>query len=177
MAKDSEGSNKSPPKKDDTKSSEKVAKTEPKKETLSKDKVAKPEPKKEKVAKSLSDKEKGGKVTSKTSVKQLQFSKSVNEHKKEATKSRPVAVSKFSQPPVRVSPVVKLGRWTLLLLGIYYGSSKRKYLIKREGAVREEEEKNKAIRDAKIKEEKDRLDAEEIASLVAIFLGPQPTEE
>ncbi|XP_049813484.1 ATP synthase subunit e, mitochondrial [Schistocerca nitens] len=78
-------------------------------------------------------------------------------------------------PPVRVSPLIKFGRWSFLLAGVLYGASRQRSLSKKEAALREIEEKEKAIRDAKLKEEKARLSKIEMEELArAAGVQPEP---
>ncbi|EDX16158.1 GD14258 [Drosophila simulans] len=62
----------------------------------------------------------------------------------------------MSQAPVRVSPLIKFGRWSLLLVGIAYGAAHQSRLSKKEEKVREIEGQQKAVRDAKLAEAKKR---------------------
>lgn len=71
----------------------------------------------------------------------------------------------MSQAPVRVSPLIKFGRWSLLLLGVGYGAFHQNRLSKKEEKVREIEAQQKAVRDAKLAEEKKRSAAAEMAAL------------
>ncbi|PBC31407.1 ATP synthase subunit e, mitochondrial [Apis cerana] len=59
--------------------------------------------------------------------------------------------------PVQVSPLIKFSRWSLLLTGILYGAYHQKRLSKKENALREQELKEKPIKDAKLAEEKKKL--------------------
>ncbi|GLV31683.1 ATP synthase subunit E [Carabus blaptoides fortunei] len=70
--------------------------------------------------------------------------------------------------PVRVSPLIKFGRWSFLIAGILYGAAHQSRLSKREVKIREVEDAQKAIRDAKIAEEKKRNAEIEIKSLEAL---------
>jgi len=70
--------------------------------------------------------------------------------------------------PLRVSPLIKFGRWSFLGLGILYGAYHQNRLAKREVGIRAIEEQHKAIRDAKLAEEKKRNAAEEAAALAAL---------
>ncbi|XP_055612616.1 ATP synthase subunit e, mitochondrial [Uranotaenia lowii] len=63
--------------------------------------------------------------------------------------------------PVRVSPLIKFGRWSFLAIGIVYGAYHQGRLAKREVGIREIEAQQKVIRDAKLAEEKKRAAAEE----------------
>lgn len=74
----------------------------------------------------------------------------------------------MSQAPVRVSPLIKLGRWSLLLVGIAYGAAHQSRLSKKEEKVREIEAQQKVIRDAKLAEEKKRNAEAEIRALDAL---------
>lgn len=67
----------------------------------------------------------------------------------------------MSQPPVRVSPLIKFGRWSLLTVGIAYGAYHNSRLSKKEEKVREIEAQQKVIRDIKLAEEKKRAQAAE----------------
>ncbi|XP_013106525.1 ATP synthase subunit e, mitochondrial [Stomoxys calcitrans] len=71
----------------------------------------------------------------------------------------------MSQAPVRVSPLIKFGRWSLLTLGIGYGAFHQNRLAKKEEKVREIEAQQKVVRDAKLAEEKKRSAAAEIRAL------------
>lgn len=71
----------------------------------------------------------------------------------------------MSQVPVRVSPLIKFGRWSMLSLGIVYGAFHHSRLSKREVKVREIEAQQKAVRDAKLAEEKKISTEREIRAL------------
>ncbi|CAK1555954.1 unnamed protein product [Leptosia nina] len=68
-------------------------------------------------------------------------------------------------PPVRVSPLIRFGRWSFLTAGILYGAFHQNRLSKREVKIREVEAKEKAIRDEKIKREKAIAAAAELKNL------------
>ncbi|XP_023173863.1 ATP synthase subunit e, mitochondrial [Drosophila hydei] len=74
----------------------------------------------------------------------------------------------MSQAPVRVSPLIKLGRWSLLLVGIAYGAAHQSRLSKKEEKVREIENQQKAVRDAKLAEEKKRSAEAEARALAEL---------
>lgn len=57
---------------------------------------------------------------------------------------------------VRVSPLIKFGRWSLLTVGIAYGAYHQSRLSKKEEKIRAIEAQQKVIRDAKLAEEKKR---------------------
>ncbi|XP_037786583.1 ATP synthase subunit e, mitochondrial-like [Penaeus monodon] len=67
--------------------------------------------------------------------------------------------------PVRVSPLIKFGRWAALLTGVLYGSTHFKTLKAKETIVREEEAKQAAIRNAQLLEEKKKMNREEMITL------------
>ncbi|XP_011302023.1 ATP synthase subunit e, mitochondrial [Fopius arisanus] len=71
--------------------------------------------------------------------------------------------------PVRVSPLIKFGRWGLLVSGILYGAFHQNRLSKKETAWREVESKKKVIRDKKLAEEKKRAAEAEMADLEAMM--------
>ncbi|XP_055704890.1 ATP synthase subunit e, mitochondrial [Phlebotomus papatasi] len=67
--------------------------------------------------------------------------------------------------PVRVSPLIKFGRWSFLTVGIAYGAYHQSRLSKKAAKEREIENKAKEIRDAKLGEEKKRAAAAEMKML------------
>ncbi|XP_061397463.1 ATP synthase subunit e, mitochondrial [Musca vetustissima] len=71
----------------------------------------------------------------------------------------------MSQAPVRVSPLIKFFRWSLLTVGVGYGAFHQNRLSKKEEKVREIEAQKKAVRDAKLAEEKKISAAAEIRAL------------
>ncbi|XP_053945710.1 ATP synthase subunit e, mitochondrial [Anastrepha obliqua] len=71
----------------------------------------------------------------------------------------------MSQAPVRVSPLIKFGRWSLLVVGIGYGAFHQNRLSKKEEKVRIIEAQQKVVRDAKLAEEKKRAVEAEIRAL------------
>ncbi|CAG4958519.1 ATP synthase subunit e, mitochondrial [Colias croceus] len=68
-------------------------------------------------------------------------------------------------PPVRVSPLIRFGRWSFLGVGIVYGAFHQNRLSKKEAKIREIETKEKAIRDEKLKQEKALAAAAEMKNL------------
>ncbi|KAJ0169773.1 hypothetical protein K1T71_014379 [Dendrolimus kikuchii] len=68
-------------------------------------------------------------------------------------------------PPVRVSPFIRFGRWSLLTVGIAYGAFHQNRLSKKEALFREKEAKEKVIRDEKLKAEKAIAAAAELKAL------------
>ncbi|CAH1365556.1 unnamed protein product [Tenebrio molitor] len=73
-------------------------------------------------------------------------------------------------PPVRVNPVIKFCRWTLLLAGIYYGATKRRMYSRRETGIREMEAKRKAVQDAQLAKDKKIANEIELRELEKTFL-------
>ncbi|CAG4936301.1 unnamed protein product [Parnassius apollo] len=74
-------------------------------------------------------------------------------------------------PPVRVSPLIRFGRWSFLTAGILYGAFHQNRLSKKEAKIREIEAKEKVIRDAKLKEEKAIAAAAEMKALEEMIAG------
>uniref|UniRef100_A0A023EDE2 ATP synthase F(0) complex subunit e, mitochondrial n=1 Tax=Aedes albopictus TaxID=7160 RepID=A0A023EDE2_AEDAL len=70
--------------------------------------------------------------------------------------------------PVRVSPLIKFGRWSFLAIGVAYGAYHQQRLAKREVGIREVEAQQKVIRDAKLAEEKKRQQAEEAKAITEL---------
>ncbi|XP_069674045.1 ATP synthase subunit e, mitochondrial [Periplaneta americana] len=67
--------------------------------------------------------------------------------------------------PLRVSPLIRFGRWSFLAVGVAWGAIRHSRLSKKEAAIREIEDKQKAVRDAKLAQEKARLAKEELDNL------------
>ncbi|XP_076393133.1 uncharacterized protein LOC143265361 [Megachile rotundata] len=79
-------------------------------------------------------------------------------------------------PPLEVRPLLKLARWTLLVSGIIYGIvQKRKYTVI-ENKLREEEERERPAREARMRCERLRRNAADMAELERIFLGTTSTD-
>ncbi|KAF2894854.1 hypothetical protein ILUMI_11324 [Ignelater luminosus] len=70
--------------------------------------------------------------------------------------------------PVRVSPLIRFGRWGLLSAGILYGMFHQGRLSRKEAAIREIELKQKAIRDEKLAKEKKLASEREIKELESL---------
>ncbi|ENN81187.1 hypothetical protein HUJ04_006916 [Dendroctonus ponderosae] len=70
--------------------------------------------------------------------------------------------------PVRVSPVIKFFRWSLLGTGVVYGAFHQSRLDKNEAALREVESKQMVIRDEKLAIEKKLAADREIRELEAL---------
>lgn len=73
--------------------------------------------------------------------------------------------------PVNVSPLIKLSRWTLLIMGIFYGASRQAFLAEREVAIHEEEEIQRKIREKQIAEERRLTSERDIQYLADIING------
>ncbi|XP_014205287.1 ATP synthase subunit e, mitochondrial [Copidosoma floridanum] len=67
--------------------------------------------------------------------------------------------------PVRVSPLIKFTRWSLLGLGILYGAFHHNRFSKIENARREKEEAERPAREARLAAEKKRASEAEIKYL------------
>ncbi|XP_043271629.1 ATP synthase subunit e, mitochondrial [Venturia canescens] len=65
-----------------------------------------------------------------------------------------MSTAELNPRPVRVSPLIKFGRWSFLIAGIAYGVVNQNRLSKKETAWREAEAKRKVIRDKQIAAEK-----------------------
>jgi len=76
--------------------------------------------------------------------------------------------------PLRVSPLIRVGRWSLLGLGIMYGFTRNRSLAKKEEKLRVIEEREKPIRDAAQAKEKQRLNREELLYLAKETGTPIP---
>ncbi|KAF2885142.1 hypothetical protein ILUMI_21018 [Ignelater luminosus] len=59
--------------------------------------------------------------------------------------------------PLKVSPLIKLGRWSFLSFGIVYGVLNRGRILREEAIIRERKLKEKQIRDEKLAEEKKQM--------------------
>ncbi|CAG9823330.1 unnamed protein product [Phaedon cochleariae] len=70
--------------------------------------------------------------------------------------------------PVRVSPLIKFGRWSFLGLGVLYGAFHHNRLSKKEAAFREVDGKLRKERDAKLAAEKKVAAEKEIQELEAM---------
>ncbi|XP_046386864.1 ATP synthase subunit e, mitochondrial [Ischnura elegans] len=67
--------------------------------------------------------------------------------------------------PVKVSPLIKFGRWSFLVAGVLWGASRHRSLSKKEAGIRAVEEKTRAAKEAKLAEEKARMSKEELINL------------
>ncbi|XP_051175520.1 uncharacterized protein LOC127290774 [Leptopilina boulardi] len=56
--------------------------------------------------------------------------------------------------PVRVSPLIKACRWSLLITGVFYGIYNHNKFSKREAMLREIEERERPAKEAKLAAEK-----------------------
>ncbi|XP_021953957.1 ATP synthase subunit e, mitochondrial [Folsomia candida] len=76
--------------------------------------------------------------------------------------------------PIRPSSLIKVGRWSLLALGIMYGISRQSSLVKKETKLREIEAIEGPAREAKKAAEKARLNREELLYLAKETGTPIP---
>jgi len=76
--------------------------------------------------------------------------------------------------PLRVTPLIRVGRWSFLALGIMYGISRSKTLSKRENALRAKKEQERPAKEAAKLAEKTRLNREELLYLAKETGTPVP---
>lgn len=69
--------------------------------------------------------------------------------------------------PIRVSPLIKFGRWSLLLLGIWYGSTRWNYLHRKEEKYRAKLRETKPLRDAEAAAKKKAEEEQQMLELKA----------
>lgn len=67
--------------------------------------------------------------------------------------------------PIRVSPLIKFARWSLLLLGIWYGSTRWNYLHRKEEKYRDYLREMKPVWDAEAAQKKKEDELKEMAAL------------
>lgn len=67
--------------------------------------------------------------------------------------------------PIRVSPLIKFARWSLLLLGIWYGSTRWNYLHRKEEKYRDHLRQMKPVWEAEAAAKKKEADERELAQL------------
>ncbi|XP_063697973.1 ATP synthase subunit e, mitochondrial [Culicoides brevitarsis] len=65
--------------------------------------------------------------------------------------------------PVRVSPLIKFGRWSFLAVGVAYGAYHQNRLSKKAAKEREIEAQKKVVRDAQMAAEKKKAQEREAA--------------
>ncbi|XP_060844358.1 ATP synthase subunit e, mitochondrial [Rhopalosiphum padi] len=75
--------------------------------------------------------------------------------------------------PVNVSPLIRFGRWSFLLLGVTYGATRHSYLQKKEDRTKESRHQKIAEREAKIAADKKKFAEAEISNLDVIFNPPK----
>ncbi|XP_060857047.1 ATP synthase subunit e, mitochondrial-like [Metopolophium dirhodum] len=73
------------------------------------------------------------------------------------------------KPSTNVAPLIKFGRWSLLLLGISYGATKHSFLQNNADKTKETRYKLKAVKEIKISEDKIKFAAEELNNLELIL--------
>jgi len=76
--------------------------------------------------------------------------------------------------PVRVSSLIKVGRWSFLALGIMYGISRHRSLTKKEAKLGEIRERERPAKEAAKAAEKARLNREELLYLAKETGTPVP---
>jgi len=76
--------------------------------------------------------------------------------------------------PIRVSPLIRVGRWSLLALGIMYGMSRQRSLSKRETKLRAIAEQERPAKEAAAAKEKARLNRDELIYLAKETGTPIP---
>ncbi|XP_041370976.1 ATP synthase subunit e, mitochondrial-like [Gigantopelta aegis] len=67
--------------------------------------------------------------------------------------------------PKQISPLIRFGRYAALVTGIAYGYLSFKRLSAKEVKIQEHESKLRAVRDARLKEEKDKFTKMEMDAL------------
>nr|BAN21062.1 unkown protein [Riptortus pedestris] len=68
-------------------------------------------------------------------------------------------------PPVNVSPLIRFGRYSMLLAGLAYGAFWQSRYTKKELALKDIKAREKAARDERLAQEKAMRSAAEIAEL------------
>lgn len=76
---------------------------------------------------------------------------------------------KVGVPPKVVSPFIKFCRYTALFSGLIYGRSRYNSLVAKEKIIQEEENRIRAIRDARLKAENDAAVKVEMNNLAQDF--------
>ncbi|NP_001165820.1 ATP synthase subunit e, mitochondrial [Nasonia vitripennis] len=82
-----------------------------------------------------------------------------------------MSAAELNPRPIRVSPLIKFSRWSLLAVGVVYGAFHQSRLSKKENARREQEELERPAREAKLAEERKRAAAAEIKALEELTQG------
>merc|ERR1711872_1567 len=72
-------------------------------------------------------------------------------------------------PPLKVSPLIKAGRWTLLVAGIVYGTMRHNYLAEIELVQQAEDDKIRAVLKQRALEHNAQKQAGELNSLAPNF--------
>lgn len=74
-------------------------------------------------------------------------------------------MSTNAMTPIRVSPLIKVARWSLLLLGIWYGSTRWNYLHRKEEKYRDYLKEMKPVWDVEEAEKKKQAAIKEAETL------------
>ncbi|XP_044003424.1 ATP synthase subunit e, mitochondrial [Aphidius gifuensis] len=80
-----------------------------------------------------------------------------------------MSTAELNPRPLRVSPLIKFGRWSFLTAGIAYGLFHQNRLSKKEALWRIDENEKKKIRDVQLAAEKKRAADEEMRNLEAMM--------
>lgn len=80
-----------------------------------------------------------------------------------------MSTAELNPRPIRVSPLIKFGRWSCLAAGIAYGLFHQNRLSKKEALWRITENEKKKIRDVQLAAEKKRASDEEMKNLEAMM--------
>ncbi|XP_045461454.1 ATP synthase subunit e, mitochondrial [Harmonia axyridis] len=75
-------------------------------------------------------------------------------------------------PPLRVSPLIRFARWSLLSVGVVYGAFHHNRLSKKENRIREIEEQHREAREAQLLMEKKAQTEKEMKELES-YMSPK----
>ncbi|CAK9814939.1 hypothetical protein ANTPLA_LOCUS8400 [Anthophora plagiata] len=84
---------------------------------------------------------------------------------------------KINQPPLQISPIIKVLRWSCLMYGVVYGFLQRRKYAAIEKVIREEDERERPAREARLALEKKLHNEAEMKELERIFLGTSSSEK
>ncbi|KOC66132.1 hypothetical protein WH47_01025 [Habropoda laboriosa] len=88
-----------------------------------------------------------------------------------------MAEKKINQPPLQVSPIIKLFRWTCLIYGVVHGFIQRREYSAIEKVIREKEERERPAREARLALQRKLSSEAELRELERMFLGTSSSEE
>ncbi|CAK9799220.1 hypothetical protein ANTQUA_LOCUS1922 [Anthophora quadrimaculata] len=80
-------------------------------------------------------------------------------------------------PPLQISPIIKVLRWSCLLYGVIYGFLQKRKYAAIEKVIREQEERERPAREARLALEKKLHNEAEMRELERIFLGTSSSEK